>query len=227
MNKHNIFISLLLFTIIIFFLPFACAILPSTQNSFGSIQKRSRGEINNIKKKLIEGAAKYYKASELNVNGKNFNMDCSGLVCAIYYYAGIDIQNYYEQYKGTGTERIYQLLKKNRLLKKNWLPKPGDIIFWDNTFDRNKNNRNDDILTHMGMVTECDKSGNITYIHFNYSKGIIYEYMNIRYKNNKTKEINGKNVTINSLMLIKESKTKGKVLAGQLFNSFGEAYYLK
>jgi len=197
----------------------------SEANKF--FKKKSAKEIENIKRKLVEGAELYKGAKSLKVNNRNFNMDCSGIVAAIYYHAGIDLQKYYPYYSGTGTERIYETLRERKLLKKTWQPEPGDIIFWDNTFDRNKNRKDDDPLTHMGMVVSCDKQGNIIYIHYNYSRGIVYEYMNIRYKNNESKIIKGETVTINSPMRSKGgSKTKRNWLAGQLINCFAEAYYL-
>ena len=191
------------------------------------VKNKSTKEINDIQKKLVEGAEKLKGAKSLTVRGRNFNLDCSGTVAAIYYYAGIDLQEYYPYYKGTGTERIYAALKERKLLKKTWLLEPGDIIFWDNTFDRNNNNKDDDLLTHMGMVVSCDKQGNITYIHYNYARGIVYEYMNIRYKNYETQIVNGKSVTINSPMRQKGgSRTDKNWLAGQLINSSAEAYHL-
>ena len=193
-----------------------------------SSKPKNAAEIESIKKKLIEGAETYKGAKSLVINGRRFNMDCSGVVSAIYYYAGIDFSKYYTDLNGTGTEIIYKSLKDKKLLKKTWLPEPGDVIFWDNTFDRNKNNKDDDALTHMGMVVSCDKQGNITYVHYNYSRGIVYEYMNIRYKNYESRIIKGENVIINSPMRIKGGSRENKNwLAGQLVNCFAEAYYLE
>ncbi len=191
------------------------------------VKRKSAKEVQDIKLKLIEGAETYKGAKNLVIKGRRFNMDCSGVISAVYYYAGIDLQKYYPAYSGTGTERVYTTLRDRKLLKKTWLPEPGDIIFWDNTFDKNKNGKDDDSLTHMGMVVSCDKQGNITYIHYNYAQGIVYEYMNIRYKNYESQIIKGENVIINSPMRIKGgSREQKNWLAGQLINCFGEGYYL-
>ena len=199
----------------------------SSKSAERFVKKKNAKEIADIKKKLIEGAEKYKEAKNLTVKGRNFNMDCSGVVAALYYYAEIDLQKYFPDYIGTGTERIYKTLKDRKLLKKTWLPEPGDIIFWDNTFDRNRNGKDDDNLTHMGMVVSCDKQGNITYIHYNYSRGIVYEYMNIRYKNYESQVVKGENIIMNSPMRIKGGNRGSKNwLAGQLVNCFAEAYYL-
>ena len=225
----------------------SCAILPTPDNpssrrgsdktaakkssaetdTAGSSQRKSAKEVEDIKKKLIEGAALYRGARNLIVRDKRFNMDCSGTIAAIYYYAGIDLQKYYPDYTGTGTERVYQILNDRKLIKKTWLPEPGDIIFWDNTFDLNKNNKDDDLLTHMGMVVSADKNGNITYIHYHNSLGIVYEVMNIRKKNTHREIVAGRSIVVNSPMRMKDGNRGNKPwLSGQLVNSFGEAYHL-
>jgi cell wall-associated NlpC family hydrolase len=189
--------------------------------------RKSPAETEKIKKALVEAAGIYHKSQTLLVGDRKFNMDCSGVVSAIYYYAGIDLQKYYPKYEGTGTERIYSALEERKLLNKYWLPEPGDIVFWDNTFDKNSNGKDDDRLTHIGMVVSCDKQGNIVYIHHHYQRGIVYEKMNLRYKNYHSRSARGQIVTINSPLREKGgSREQKNWLSGQLFNSFGEAYHL-
>jgi cell wall-associated NlpC family hydrolase len=189
--------------------------------------RKTDAEIAKIKKDLVEAAGIYQKSQNLAVGERKFNMDCSGVVSALYYYAGIDLQKYYPQYSGTGTERIYKTLDERKLLKNYWLPEPGDLIFWDNTYDKNNNGRDDDELTHVGMVVSCDKQGNIVYIHHHYSKGIVFEKMNLRYKNFHSRSARGNIITINSPLRIKGgSREQKNWLSGQLFNSFGEGYHL-
>lgn len=188
---------------------------------------RSAREAEEIRKKLLEGAEIYSRAKALSVGSRSFNMDCSGLVSAIYWYAGIDLQKYYSSYGGTGTERIYSTLADRKLIKKTWMPEPGDIIFWDNTFDRNGNGREDDKLTHVGMVVSADRQGNIVYIHHSTEGGIVFEKMNLRYKNYYSRISGGKEIILNSPLRPRPSgRSRGKWLSGQLFNSFGKGYYL-
>ncbi len=190
--------------------------------------RKDKKEIREIQNLLKEAAYKYKGQKSLLVKGRKFRMDCSGVVSALYYYAGIDLQKYYPEYSGSGTERIYKLLEDHNLLEKNWLPETGDIIFWDNSYDRNNNGKRDDMLTHVGMVVERDKFGNIIYIHHNYSKGIVFEKMNIRYRNKHTITQKGVVVIINSPMRKKNSPARNinKWLAGQLYNSSAPGYLI-
>ena len=185
------------------------------------------GNVSSAREKLVEAADRYKGASSLTVRGKKFAMDCSGLVAALYYYAGIDLQSYFPAYTGSGTERIYKALDDRGLLHKSWQPEPGDIIFWDNTYDRNNNRKADDYLTHTGMVVSSDTSGNIVYIHYNYARGIVYENMNLRYKNNHTRIVSGKEIILNSHLRQKGSPDiAAGTLSGQLLRIFGSGVYL-
>ncbi len=188
--------------------------------------REDKKEIREIQSLLKEAAYKYRGSSTLTVRGRKFRTDCSGVVTALYYYAGIDLQKYYPEYTGSGTERIYKMLEERDLLEKSWLPETGDIIFWDNTYDKNRNGKRDDILTHIGMVVERDKYGNIDYIHHNYKSGIVIEKMNIRYKNDHTWSKKGVVTIINSPMRKKggPARSRSKWLSGQLYNSSGKGY---
>ncbi|MCL2294612.1 MAG: C40 family peptidase [Spirochaetes bacterium] len=221
----------------------SCAILPTpddprkrqanrnsaerNQEPNTAFHRRSPREVEEIRAKLIAAAEHFRGADRLVVRGRRFNMDCSGLVSAIYYYAGIDLQRHFPYHTGTGTERIYKTLRERQLIKRTWYPLPGDLIFWDNTFDRNRNGRDDDLLTHVGMVVSVDRRGNIVYVHHNFRRGVVFEHMNIRKRNVHTQVVNGETVIVNSPMRIRgENRGNRPWLAGQLVNSFGEAYHL-
>ena len=43
-------------------------------------------------------------------------------------------------------------------------PAPGDLIFWHDTYDRNRNGRADDPFTHVGVV-EYVVDGTVLFVH--------------------------------------------------------------
>jgi hypothetical protein len=130
-----------------------------------------------VQLQLVEAA--YWAKGRTNIsnNGRNFTMDCSGVVSAIYWRAGIDLQAAYPLYTGNGVTRIYRYLEDRELLYRPDAPAPGDIIFWDNSYDRNENGLADDELTHVGMVVEVSPGGDVTYVHLDYISGIIFAGM--------------------------------------------------
>jgi hypothetical protein len=58
--------------------------------------------------------------------------------------------------------------------------RPGDIIFWDNSYDRNGDGRFNDELTHAGIVVAVEDDGTVSYVHHNYRRGVVIASMNPR-----------------------------------------------
>ncbi len=174
-------------------------------------------ELTETQEKLIEGSHWALGKSKLNVNGKAFNLDCSGTVMAIYYYAGIDLSRDFNKYSGGGTSRIYQYLDDKNLLYETKIPVPGDIIFWDNTYDYNGDGLRNDLLTHMGIVVEIAEDGTVTYLHEHYKKGIILESMNLKFP---------EDIDANSAMRMKGTGMEGGWLSSHLFRELAMGYIL-
>jgi hypothetical protein len=113
------------------------------------------------------------------VGGKGFTSDCIGFVNYVYYKAGIDLQKVYGD-GNRGVDALYYGLENYSFVYRAQIAKPGDIIFFDNTYDVNKNKKWDDPLSHVGIVESIGKHGTITYIHFS-SQGVVYDTMNLYY----------------------------------------------
>lgn len=58
-------------------------------------------------------------------------------------------------------------------------PRPGDIAFFDNTFDRDHDGRVDDPLTHVAVVLSVDAAGTILLAHGGSSRGRSTFVMNL------------------------------------------------
>jgi len=185
---------------------------PSTGNSPGISQKQ---------KQLVE-AANWAKGKKyLTINGQRFRMDCSGVISAIYYKAGIDLAKDFNKYKGGGVQRIHATMQAKGLIYRPTVPVPGDILFWDNTYDANHNGRSDDVLSHIGMVVSSDKkTGNVVYVHHHEKKGIVFETMNLLHPNDPK---------YNAIMRSQRAKKLpgNKYLASQLYKDAGKGYLLR
>lgn len=105
---------------------------------------------------LVEAAHWAVGRGDLSNNGRRFRMDCSGVVSALYWRAGLDLQSAYPRYTGNGTARIHAWMTDEALLYRPDEPAPGDLIFWDNSYDVNGNGAADDELTHIGMAVSVD-----------------------------------------------------------------------
>lgn len=176
--------------------------------------------------RLVETAYGLLGRERLSVDGRQFRLDCTGVVQAVYWGAGIDLEKPLAQYRGNGVARLYGYLDDRGLVEEGIEPVPGDIIFWDDTYDYNENGKADDPLTHVGMVVSVERNGDLEYIHHNYRKGIILERMNPRTPGLYSRVEGGKTVVVNSPMRMRGSPEYDRTLSGELVRAWGRAWLL-
>ncbi|NPU99920.1 MAG: hypothetical protein HPY53_00935 [Brevinematales bacterium] len=141
------------------------------------------------------------------IGGKSFTSDCIGFVNYVYYKAGIDLQKVYGD-GNRGVDALFYGLEKYNFVYQAQIAKPGDIIFFDNTYDVNKNKKWDDPLSHVGIVESIGKHGTISYIHYT-SKGVDRDTMNLYYPKTHAfvKKSSKEKIIINSYL---KKKKKGE-----------------
>jgi len=115
----------------------------------------------------IAKAANHY----LSHRPKGFRDDCSGFVCAALSRAGMPMEG--------NTRSLWEWASDRRLVHHKKDPRLGDLVFFDNTYDRNKNGRWDDLLSHIAVVIEIDRDGTMTLAHGGTSKGRTTMKMNL------------------------------------------------
>jgi hypothetical protein len=196
-----------------------CATVPESDGWSGPMPSNPQ-----VQAKLVDWAKSLVGKPAAVARGRRFSYDCTGVVCAVYYGAGIDLQAKFGKYRGNGVTRLHSIMKDSDLLYRTRTPAPGDIIFWDNTYDMNGNGKWDDELTHVGMVTAVDGSGTIDFIHLNYRTGIVIEKMNLFEPSLTRRPEFGKAVAINSSMRMKGQPAGPGTTAGELFRDFGAGY---
>jgi hypothetical protein len=190
--------------------------------------RRTRASVVDPKRLLVvEGAYSLIGKDTLVVKGQTFPNDCTGLVRAAYWYAGIDLAQDFSKYTGNGVTRMFKILESRGLLYATETPRPGDIIFWDNTYDRNEDGDWNDPLTHTGVVVEVADTGQIEYVHLNYRKGIIIEYMNLTDPDTNTRNARGNVVFVNSAMRMRGQVVNDLWLSSHLLREFGKGYLLQ
>jgi len=172
---------------------------------------------------LVEGAQKVLGARRLDIGGRVYPLDCTGTIMAIYAYAGIDLQSPLSQFSGNGVTRLYRYLESLDLIYSSELPLPGDLVFWDNTYDRNSDGKWNDTLTHVGMVVAVDNDGTVHYVHHNYRKGIVLARMNLLQPDTVTEG----NKQLNSAMRMRDGKVYPRWLSSHLYRELGKGWELK
>lgn len=99
-----------------------------------------------------------------------FRNDCSGFVMAAHHKAGHPL---------SGSTRSLWALAESTGGTFQKRPEPGDVAFFDNTYDRNRNGRRDDALTHVAVVLEVGEDGTLLLAHAGTSKGRTTLRMNL------------------------------------------------
>ena len=172
-------------------------------------EPRERGDAGD---RVARAAASFVGKTRLVVNGERYRWDCSGFVEAAYAKAGLD-------YEGSSAD-LYDTARAGGLLDKGRIPRVGDVAFFDDTYDRNKNGRRDDPLSHAAIVEAVDAAGTITLVHHG-SKGIVRIHMNLRRPHDRT---DASGAVINDYLRAAKDSDRGPVLTAELFRAFGSLW---
>lgn len=151
------------------------------------------------------------------INGQYYHGDCSGFIAFLFHLAGLNLKKLYG-IGDNGVTAIWNGLSQNGFILKDNRLKEGDIVFFDNTYDMNKNTKWDDKLSHIGIVESIDKFQTVTYLHYG-SKGVMRAKMNVSHPHVFTTNINGESYRFNDL--IRKSEQRGvntKYLSGNLYS---------
>lgn len=101
--------------------------------------------------------------SKLKVGETSFRDDCSGTIRAIFAKANIGLGGIIKNYQENDVKALYRYVKKyGEITQSN--PRMGDLVFFHNTYDRSRNGRMNDALTHVGIVEKVEDS-TVHFIH--------------------------------------------------------------
>lgn len=120
---------------------------------------------------VVEAAAGFLGKSVFMVGDTRYRHDCSGLVEAAYGAAGVRLAG--------SSASLFEQARDLGVLHRHRTPHPGDVAFFDDTWDRNGNGKLDDTLTHVALVESVDRSGTISIVHYT-TRGVVRERMNLR-----------------------------------------------
>src|SRR3954467_8471846 len=122
--------------------------------------------------------------SHPQVDGQPISTECSGFVRDLYTRAGIDLFSEGQPSDG-GVRAIARWVERHGGMTREKLPAPGDLAFFDNSYDRNGDGRLNDRLTHVGFVEGVLADGTVLVIHAT-NHGIVREPMNLLHPHETT-----------------------------------------
>jgi cell wall-associated NlpC family hydrolase len=94
---------------------------------------------------------------------RSVNDDCSGLVNLAYRKPGLNLLPERTLPGEGGVKAIHRKAKSLGALRSR--PRPGDLVFFRETYDRNRDGRRNDGLTHIGVVERVESDGTVTFVH--------------------------------------------------------------
>lgn len=114
---------------------------------------------------IVRTAARLVGARTIEVNGRRIAYDCAGVTRAIYLEHGIDLYDGGPtDSKANGVRLIYAHVRQHGALHQGPVVHPGDLVFFDNTWDFNGDGLLNDPLTHVGVVERVESDGTVVFI---------------------------------------------------------------
>ncbi len=161
------------------------------------------------------------QAGEFRVGGDRFPADCSGFVEAVYEAEGVPLRALMRRAAArepSGVDAAWRAMEAyGAVVRDGAWPSPGDVVFWHDTYDRNRNGRADDGLTHVGIVLYV-VDGTVVFVHRG-SKAVARGAMDTR-RPREARSASG--AEVNSYIRKKDARLDGvPVLAGALFAGYG------
>ncbi len=165
---------------------------------------------------VLTAARDLVGSRRVKLAGRTWPDDCTGFVEGVYAQAGVSFRG--EGLAGdNGVTALYRYAKAHGRVYTRGQPKPGDLVFFRETYDRNRDGRRNDGLTHVGLVDSIEDDGTVVVIH-RVKRGVVRYRMNLEKPGLRRDPRTGE--VLND-MLRAPSARKVPVLTGQLFAAYG------
>lgn len=169
---------------------------------------------------LAKTAVRFVGQSRIVVGGRNYTPDCSGFVRGVYATQHVDLYDGLGELDGgNGVGRIFTHVVEHGRIHYGPTVHPGDLVFFHNTWDFNRDGLPNDPLTHVGVVEKVDLDGTVVFVS-SVSAGIKRYRMNLKHPDTHKTE-DGR--VLNDFLRRKHvGDTRGTYyLTGRLFAAFG------
>ncbi len=115
--------------------------------------------------------------TKLVVQGRRYGDDCTGLVRAVFEPLGVNLLA--EAAPGdNGVTAMWRFAAKHGRIFEGGRPLPGDLVFFKETYDLNRDGHTNDGLTHIGLVEDVEADGTVLVIH-RVARGVVRYRMNL------------------------------------------------
>lgn len=114
---------------------------------------------------IVQSAVRLLGSRTITFQGRHINYDCAGVTRAIFLEHGIDLyRSAHPEMNANGVRLIHNHVRQHGTLHQDSDVHPGDLVFFDNTWDFNGDGLLNDPLTHVGIVEQIEPDGTVTFI---------------------------------------------------------------
>jgi len=185
-------------------------------SSESSVRAQAPSDLPSTRLTVVTLARSLLGSRQVAVNGKHYPDDCSGFVRAVYEHAGVNLMS--DARAGdSGTHAIFRYAQRHGHVYQHGHPQPGDLVFFHDTYDKNRIGRSGSGLTHVGVVDAADSDGTVHIIH-RVRRGVVRYRMNLIRPHLHWDPASRQ--TLNDYLRI-EGKQTHPVLTGELFAAYG------
>lgn len=165
--------------------------------------------------RAVQLASSLVGRSRVELGGRKYRNDCTGLVIGVFDQLGVGMLGQARAGDNAVTA-IYRFAQEHGRIFEGGRPLPGDLVFFRETYDLNADGRDNDGLTHIGLVEDVDAAGTVTVIH-RVSRGVVRYRMNLA---NPEVRRDPKSGRVLNDYLRNASTGQGALLTGQLFAAY-------
>lgn len=165
---------------------------------------------------VLAAARKLVGSRQVRLAGRTWPDDCTGFVEAVYAQAGVSLRGVGVA-GDNGVTALYRYAKAHGRVYTRGTPRPGDLVFFRETYDRNRDGRRNDGLTHVGLVDGVEEDGTVVVIH-RVRRGVVRYRMNLAKPDLQRDPRTGE--VLNDMLRV-PGPGKMPVLTGQLFAAYG------
>jgi NlpC/P60 family len=114
---------------------------------------------------IVRTATKLVGTKTIVSNGRRIAYDCAGVTRAVFLKHGIDLyDSSMADSDANGVRIIYSHIEQHGAFHKGPAVRPGDLVFFNNTWDYNGDGKVNDPLTHVGIVERQESDGTVVFI---------------------------------------------------------------
>lgn len=126
-----------------------------------------------LRERVVARAASALGEPRLSGVTREVSDDCTGFVRWAYRASGEDLVE-------GNVGNMLSIASRARAVQRGGRPRPGDLVFFRETYDRNRDHRRDDGVTHVGVVERVEPDGTVVFAH-RANSGVKESRLNLRF----------------------------------------------